>query len=270
MSKSNIEANWLRFVRSLRSVGALLIFIIIPYIAFVIIPIQFILTIVAISDIREMNRKLNNSFLNNFQSRYLTASIFKFIGSILVHVGGAMLAMLLAIGPIFDPLDILPFRIWLAPATTIFFVFGFLSMIIGSMIEVGAWDNLKTFIQDNTDLFPERMRSEIRISIDNIRSGALMWALGFLIVPIIIGWIFQLIGYFSLSNVARYGMTVEPITPISEKTPLISPVAEESHPVSTPVQESPPEDVIKFCPMCGAKVQEAAKFCGECGVKIGS
>ncbi|MFX1378867.1 MAG: zinc-ribbon domain-containing protein [Promethearchaeota archaeon] len=266
MINSNLEMNWIKFVKSLRSVGVLLIFVFIPYLAFVIIPIQFILTMIAIRDIKNMNYELNNSFLNKFYSKYLTASIVKFIGSIIVHIGAAMVAAVIAFGPIFYPLFIFPFP-GLPPAITLL-VIGFIIMIIGSSVEVGAWDNLKYFIQDNKDLFPARILNDSVTSVENLRTGAFLWALGFLIIPIIIGWIFQLVGYFGLSNVAKWGMKTEPITPVTHSYQPISPPTQEFQPVSTPTLEPQPEDIIKFCPMCGAKIAEGAKFCGECGVKL--
>ncbi len=258
MSSSNLEMKWINFVKSLRSVGVLLIFVMIPYLAFVIIPIQFILTLVALRDINNINRELNNPFLNNFRSKYLTASIVKFIGSIIVHVGGAMIAFVLAIGPIIDPFDLIPFPGWILPPTITLLVIGFVIMIIGSSVEVGAWDNLKLFIQQNKDMFPERILKDTITSVENLRSGALLWALGFLIIPILIGWIFQLVGYFGLSNVAKWGMKIEPITPVTQ----------DFQPISTPTQDPQTIDVIKFCPMCGASVAEGARYCGECGVQL--
>ncbi|MFX1438262.1 MAG: zinc ribbon domain-containing protein, partial [Promethearchaeota archaeon] len=150
----------------------------------------------------------------------------------------------------------------------ILLIIGFIIMIIGSVVEVGAWDNLKFFIQGNSKMFPERTINDIRTSVDNLRTGALMWALGFLIIPIIIGWIFQLIGYFTLSNVAKWGMKGEPITPSVQGYQPISTTTQAIQPVSTITPESEPEEVIKFCPMCGAKIPEGAKFCGECGVHL--
>ncbi|GAG64024.1 unnamed protein product, partial [marine sediment metagenome] len=84
MSISDFELKWIKFTKSLRSVGVLLIFVMIPFLAFVIIPIQFILTMVAIRDIKIINHELNDPYLKNFRSKYLAASILKFIGSIIV------------------------------------------------------------------------------------------------------------------------------------------------------------------------------------------
>jgi hypothetical protein len=268
MSNSNIEMNWLSFVKRLRSVGALLLFVMIPYFAFVIIPIQFILAIIAVRNIKNMNQELNNSFLENFYSKYLAASILKFIGSIIVHVAGAMFAVIIAFSTFFAPIYLGPYPVWLFPPAITLMVIGFIVMIVGSSIEVGAWDSLKYFIQDNSHLFAERSLGDIRSSLKNLRTGALLWALGFLIVPIIIGWILQLIGYFTLSNIAKWGIEIEKITPITQDTKPISSDTQETLIISQPTAEPQPEEIIKFCPMCGAKIPEGAKFCGECGVHL--
>ncbi|MFW9970001.1 MAG: hypothetical protein ACFFDF_07350 [Candidatus Odinarchaeota archaeon] len=268
MSSTKLELKWISFVKSLRSVGALLMFIFIPYLAFVIIPILFILAMIAIRNIKEMNHELNNSFLTNFHSKYLTASIVKFIGSIIVHVGSAMLAIFLAFGPMMNPFYPLPYPSRILPPTIILLIIGFIIMIIGSAVEVGAWDNLKLFIQDNKNMFPEKIQKDTITSVENLRTGAFLWALGFLIIPIVIGWIFQLIGYFTLSNAAKWGLEIEPITPIAQDIESIPSYPQKEQPISMVTQEDQPSEVIKFCPMCGASVQEGAKYCGECGVNL--
>ena len=258
MTISNLEMKWLNFTKSLRSVGVLLIFVMIPYLAFIIIPIQFILTMVALSDINYINHELKDPYLNSFRSRYLTASIFKLIGSMTVHVGAALISILLIIGPIQFPFYLGPFSAWIFLPAIIVFIIGFVIMIIASIIEVGAWDNLKLFIYHSKDMFPERIKYDTTTMVEKLRSGALSWALGFLIITIIIGWILQLVGYFGLSNAAERGMKIEPIAPVTQ----------HFQPISPPTQEQQPARVIEFCPMCGARVSEGASYCGECGVKI--
>ncbi len=258
MTISNLEMKWLSFTKSLRSIGVLLIFVMIPYLAFIIIPIQFILTMVALSNINYINHELKDPYLNSFRSRYLTASIFKLIGSMTVHVGALLLAIRLIIGPIFSPFYLGSFYGWIFSPAAIIFIIGFVIMIIASIIEVGAWDNLKLFIHHNKEMFPERIKYETTTKVENLRSGALSWALGFLIVTIIIGWILQLIGYFGLSNAAERGMKIEPIAPATQ----------DFQPITPPIQKQQPVRVIEFCPMCGARVSEGASYCGECGVKL--
>ena len=77
MSWSELEIKWLSFVRRLRVVGVLLIFVMIPFLAFVMIPIYFILAMVAVGDISKLNRELKDSYLQSFRSKYIAASILK-------------------------------------------------------------------------------------------------------------------------------------------------------------------------------------------------
>ena len=258
MTFSDLEMKWISFTKNLRTVGVLLIFVMIPYLAFVIIPIQFILTMVALRDINSINHELNDPYLNSFRSKYVTASIFKFIGSILVHAGAAMLAVALNVNPIYDLLYFGFLPRWIFPPLIILFIVGFVMIIIGSGVEVGAWNNLKLFIYHNKEKFPERIHYGTTTSVENLRSGALLWALGFLFITIIIGWIFQLVGYFGLSKVAKEGTKIEYITYVTQ----------DFQPISPPTQKPQPVGVIEFCPMCGASVTEGANYCGECGVKI--
>ena len=251
MSISDFDLKWIKFTKSLRTVGILLIFVIIPYLALVIIPIHFIFAMVSLRDLKNINRELNDGYLNSFYSKYLTASIFKLIGSILVHIGAAMTA-------IFSP-QFFPYSFYgLFSTTVLIFIIGFVIMIIGSGVEVGAWDNLKLFIHYNESSFPERINFDTTAKVENLRGGALSWALGFLVITIIIGWILQLVGYFGLNSVAERLIKSEPFAPVTQY----------HQPTSIPTQEQQPVGEIEFCPMCGASVAEGARYCGECGVKL--
>jgi uncharacterized membrane protein len=230
----------------------------------VILPILFILTLIAIRDIKIINQELNDSFLYNFYSKYQTATIVKFIGSIVVHLGAAMIAAVITFGfPHLLPYNGLP------PAIVLLII-GFIIMIIGSAVEVGAWENLKLFIQDHKDMFPARNFNDTISSIENLRTGAFLWALGFLIIPIAIGWIFQLIGYFTLSSSAKWGMKLEPIIPMSQNYEPISTIPQKIKQDSISPPEIELENIIKFCSTCGAKISEGAIYCGECGANLRS
>lgn len=266
MSNSDFDIKWLKFVGRLRVVGVLLIFIIIPYLAFIMIPIYFIMTMVAMGDVINLNRELKDAYLDTFRSKYILASIIKLVGSITVHVGAAMLA----VGQYFSYSFYFGFPGWFFPPSIIVFIVGFIIMIIGSAIEIGAWDNLKLFVYHKKEMFPVSIHSDTLTKVDNLRSGAVLWALGFLVVTIIIGWINQLIGYFGLSSVAERRTKVEPIayqTQVYQAPPPPSPPTPPTPP-TVPAQEPQPVTDIVFCPMCGAKVSKGALFCGECGVKL--
>jgi len=272
MSISELELKWLNFVRRLRVVGMLLIFVMIPFIAFLIIPIHFILTMVAVGDVSKLNRELKDPYLQTFRSKYIAASIIKLIGSIVVHTGAAIVAFGYFFHPIFDPyyIGMFPYSI---PPTVIVFIIGVIIMIIGSAVEIGAWNKLKLFVYHRKEIFPISINTDTINKIENLRSGAVAWALGFLGVTIIIGWINQIVGYIGLSNVAERLTMGEPIKPQTQVYQAPSPPTPPTPPTA-PLPPSPsaqePQSVtdIVFCPMCGAKVSKGAIFCAECGVKL--
>jgi hypothetical protein len=272
MSISELEIKWLNFVRRLRVVGMLLIFVMIPFIAFLIIPIHFILTMVAVGDVSKLNRELKDPYLQTFRSKYIAASIIKLIGSIVVHAGAAIVAFGYFFHPIFDPyyIGMFPYSI---PPTVIVFIIGVIIMIIGSAVEIGAWNNLKLFVYHHKEIFPVIIHTDTIYKIENLRSGAVSWVLGFLLIPIIIGWISQIIGYIGLSNVAERLTKAEPIKPQTQDYQAPSPPTPPTPPtpyipLSPSTQEPQTASEIVFCPMCGAKVSKGATFCGECGVKL--
>ncbi len=272
MSISELEIKWLNFVRRLRVVGVLLIFVIIPFLGFVMIPIYFILAMVAVGDVSKLNRELNDQFLQDFRSKYIAASICKLIGSIVVHAGALITAFRIFIYGTYSTVYF-PFYPYYIPPTIIVFVVGFIFMIIGSAVEIGAWNNLKLFVYHRKEIFPISINTDTINKIENLRSGAVAWALGFLGVTIIIGWINQIIGYIGLSNVAErltMGEPIKPQTQVYQAPPPPTPPTPPSAPLppSTSAQEPQSVTDIAFCPMCGAKVSKGATFCGECGVKL--
>lgn len=270
MSNSNLEMKWNKIGKNLRNIGGLLILIIIPYIAFVALIIQLILIIVLINDFNDINRELKNPHLDEFRSRYLTASIIKFIGAIILNVACVMLAGVLLIsfyGSYFPYMPFGPFIRFIP--IIVLFIIGFILMIVGSSIEIGAWDNLKSFITQNREMFPKMGKDAID-GVEKLRSGAMLWVLGFLIIPIVIGWIVQLIGYFTLSKIAGQKTVIskESIRAVEPQYVYVSAPTPASVPTPTPAPAQDVEDLIKFCPLCGAKVNDSGKFCGECGTQV--
>jgi uncharacterized membrane protein len=208
---------------------------------------------VSLRDIKNINRELNDGYLKSFHSKYLAASILKLFGSILVHIGAAMIA-------IFNSLS-LPYYysiFGIVFPAMIVFVIGFVFMIVGSGVEIGAWDNLNLFIHHNDALFQQRISSDTTTKVETLRSGARLWTLGFFVVTIVIGWIVQIIGYFGLISAAESALKHEEMVPATQYY----------QPNSPPTQEQKPVAKKEFCAMCGASIAEEASYCANCGVKI--
>ena len=122
-------------------------------------------------------------------------------------------------------------------------------------------------IVENREQFP-KMGNEAIDGVEKLKSGALLWVLGFLIVPIVIGWIFQLIGYFTLGKIAEGEPVISKqpdLVPKPQPTYISAP-AHVAAPAPVPVQEL--ADLIKFCPLCGAKLNKSGIYCGECGTRV--
>lgn len=266
MSNSSLEKKWYGFGKYILIVSILWVFILIPYLAFGIIVLQFIFINLALNEIKKINRQLNNPNLEQFYTKCITGNIIKLIGLIILNIGAAMITGFFVLGPLgpFGPLVFLSIIILL--------IIGFIIMIIASSIEMRGWEELGSFFLQNKAMFPNKVAKDVIDGVDNLRSGTLSWALGFLIIPIIIGWIYQMVGYFKLATlnklVPKKGIQPTP-TPEPQPTPISELQASltfESQPSPTSAQE--PRDIIKFCPLCGAKIEQGTRFCGECGAQI--
>ncbi|MFX1313160.1 MAG: zinc ribbon domain-containing protein [Promethearchaeota archaeon] len=259
MFNSTLEEKWNGFGKYISVVAILWIFILIPYLAFGIVVLQFIFINLALNEIKNINSELKNPNLEQFYLKCLTGNIIKLIGLIILNIGAVMLigyftfARLDRFGP-FSP--IIPVGPILLRSIIILLIIGFIIMIIASSIEMRGWDELNRFLIQNKAIFPNKIAKDVIEGADNLRSGTLSWALGFLLVPIIIGWIYQMIGFFKLANI-KYLASKEVIQPSA--MPRLEPIP-------TPIQDQ--KDTINFCPLCGAKLKAGGKFCGECGAKI--
>ncbi len=272
MSSSNLEMKWNELGKKFRYIGGLFILIIIPYIAFAALIIQLIMIFLVINDLNDINRELKNPQLTEFRSRYLTTSIIKFAGAFILHLAWTMMVGLIYLRSyqIFFPHPILPPVLRFVP-TIVLFIIGFVLMIVGSSIEMGAWDNLKTYFIQNRELFPNNNGKVAIDGTEKLKNGNILWVLGFLFIPIIIGWIFHISGYFKISKIAQQDLIIskEPIKVVEPQYAYVSAPANTSSPVSKPISAPVQniEDDVKFCPLCGARVREG-KYCGECGTQV--
>ena len=119
--------------------------------------------------------------------------------------------------------------------------------IIAAAIEMGAWSSFESFFRQNATMFPANISRESEEGSHYLRNSALMYILGFLLVTLLIGWIFQIIGYFKLAKLDKIS-----------STPMTKPTAQ-------PSSTTPSSANVQYCPNCGADVTGAGKFCGACG-----
>jgi len=257
MSNSNLEMNWISFGKKIRIVAIFWIFILIPYFAFLVVCVQFIFIVIALNEIKNINRQLSNLNLGRFFSKCLAGNIIKVIGLIVVNVGGLMIIggfLSRRFNYFFLYYGFFSFNFtWMYPTLTAVVVVGFIFTIIGCGIEKGAWDNLNIFLSQNSKMFPVRIAIDTTEGTIKLSRAALLWALGFLIIPIIIGWISYIIGYFRLAKFSIWA-------PAMQVPPSIAP---KSRPKLTPVLET--RSPIKYCPHCGSELDEEGRYCGICG-----
>ncbi|NVM56452.1 MAG: zinc-ribbon domain-containing protein, partial [Candidatus Helarchaeota archaeon] len=278
MSSSKLEMEWKSFGNYILIVAIFGIFILIPYVAFGALVIQFIFICIAINEIKKINRQLNNPDLEKFRSRWLAASIIKLIALIVINVGGSMIPFAIVfsgVRPIIAPF--IPGPAWLFLPIIVLFIVGFGLAIIGSAIERDAWEDFKNFLVKNKEMFPDNVFKNAFESADKLRNGALLWILGFLFITIIIGWIYQIIGYFKLANFKKWTptMKMEPIpAPQPQATPIPAPIKKRTmrmEPIPAPQPQPTPNPApvkirtMKYCPSCGSELVGEEKYCAYCG-----
>lgn len=212
----------------------------------------------ALGDIKALNFELFDTNLELFRKNYIRGFIYSLISIIFVVGGAIVLGINLGIPPVADEFYIIGL-----PITISIMVIGLILFMVSAAVEMKAWENLKIYFMTNKALFPEHIRSELVDGSEYLRSGALSWALGIFIIPAIVGWILQAVGFFKLAKLDNL-THFESIEKQAKKT--ISKVQS----VTPDVVTQPEFDTItsNFCPNCGSKLDEDVKFCPVCGSQI--
>lgn len=198
----------------------------------------------ALKSIKNILIQRGNKHLFEFRSKFISAYIISFFGIFLMGVGIFAFVMLL----IFT---------WWKPAlfALIPIILGLILLIIGSVFEMKAWENLNVFFKDNRQMFPEHIVSDAIDGADKLRVGNLLMIFSFLVIPGIIGWIFKANGYFKLASL---------------KNLMLQPTRQVVRPQQV-MQAEPPKTIIetgKFCPHCGTKIKQGASYCPGCGYAL--
>lgn len=276
MSDNEFYRLWNEFGRNMNLVAILTLLSLVTGITgFVAIIFIFI----ALGNIKLINNKVKNLYLYDFRKKMISAFVMKLI-SIFLLVGGIVGIVFstyfwFGTEPIGYPTVVINIILSSAPA-----LIGLILFIVGFSTEMKAWENLKLYITENRSLFPEHVASDIIDGAEKLRTAALMYALFFLGVTLIIGFILQIIGFFKLAkfnNVPSIGYLNAPRIPVAPQMPTapsapIAPQAPEAPYSSPATNDSNVNRVVglrpKFCPNCGAEIQEGGGFCPDCGSSI--
>jgi len=212
--------------------------------------IALIFIFIALGNIKKVNFLLNSASLEQFRSRYIRGFILRLVGIFIILTGGVNIAVYF----IFMPFAI---SFWTTLSLSIILLSaGLIFILVGVSSEIKAWKNLKVFFENNSSLFPSELSSELIDGCDKLKKGTLLSALGFLVIPGIIGFIFQVIGFFKLAKLNTLSEFDAPKEPKPVEQAYVPKLASEI------------ESSINFCPSCGSRLSGKGKFCALCGSEI--
>ena len=240
MSEINLDAEMVNFRKFILIVGILTIVTFVPYAGLAAIILLFI----SITIIRRINNQFKSPYLEEFRSKLIPALVLWIIANIFQSIFTSGIQYL-------GWFALIPFGI-----STVL-------IIIAGAFEMNAYANLKTFFEQNTDAFRDHDVGDLIEGSDKLRTAGLMHVLNFLIVPLFIGWIFQIIGFFTMGTLKTPEQRKQTMSQKPEPTPK-----EVAEPTPEPVEEVPTPEGSKFCPNCGAEVKGEGNFCSECGSSI--
>ncbi len=211
--------------------------------------IAMIFVFIAMGCLKRANYTLNNSLLHEFRSKYIRGFISRICGMVVLITGVVNIFFFFFFSTSF------PIYISLY-LPIILMISGLVLIYVGVAAEMKAWKNLKIFFKNNFKMFPADISEEAIKGCDKLKTGTLLSSLWFLIVPAIIGFIYQVKGYFMLATLNKLSTYDAP-----ESSEL-----QTALPKPQPVNNL--ERKIKFCPNCGVKLSALGNFCALCGTEI--
>jgi hypothetical protein len=155
---------------------------VVSYISIIIILIYIIYLILALGNINNAAKALNNQDLFIFRSRIITALVLTLIGFIFFTIGITGI-LAIAYGP--HPEQWQGYVVF-----GLLILIGIIVLIIALIMEILGWSSLRRFFKSNRSMFPEAI-------IKNADTACLLLMLG--IIPII-GPLLRIVGYFMLSQ----------------------------------------------------------------------
>ncbi|MFX1316507.1 MAG: hypothetical protein ACFE9T_11625 [Promethearchaeota archaeon] len=217
--------------------------------------IAVIFIFIAMGCLKRANYTLNNSSLHEFRSKYIRGFILRICGLVVLIIGVVNIIFFFFFSTSFPFHISLPSYISLS-LPIILIMSGLVLIYVGVAAEMKAWKNLKIFFENNFKMFPADISEEAIKGCDKLKTGTLLISLWFLIVPAIIGFIYQVKGYFMLAGLNKLSSYD---TPESSELQIALP---------TPQPVNNFERKINFCPNCGAKLSVLGNFCALCGSEI--
>lgn len=213
--------------------------------------IALIFMFIALGNIKKASVQLNDSYLMEFRSKYISSFILGLIGGPIIAIGIIMI--------VFSAINLfLPFDWIIISAGITIVIIGLAFVIISGVLQMRAWEKFKLFLVEYGDMFPKRITDDAINGADKLKTAALMYLLGFLVITLIIGFILQVVGYFKLAKFNMLDLSYK-----SKSEPLQVP------PKQTYQQQvTVPTDTPKFCPACGARLSGEGRYCALCGSEI--
>ena len=279
LSPMDVNNKFYEVGKYIRVVAIATILSIFPFITFAGMVLTFIFVIIASVHMLAINRQLKDVILGEFRSKWLKGVIIRIIGIFIINVCFGIVLTMISRRGIIGITELIttgwafpyprPALVLLIGVGVTLFI-GFILVIVGSSKEMGAWRLFSNFLKENENLFPKVISANAMEGAEKCRTGALMFALSFLIITPIIGYIFQAIGYFKIASFIKLGEPYPDLKPVqSQSVPISKPKLipkPKSEPESITIASS--ENIINFCPLCGEKVPPNAKFCGLCGSSL--
>ena len=186
MSDINLKRNFQKFGRCIHTLA---IFMILSFpFPFLIIGI-LVLMGKLLKNIKNIDLILNNKNLLEFYTKYKYSAVLRVIG--LLFTTGSITAFIFALR---NPLFFNPWYILIILICSIMILFA------GSVSEAKAWEELRCFFEENANLFPREVSNDSIDGCSKLRKGSLIYHLWFLVIPILIGYGFQVKGFFKLSK----------------------------------------------------------------------
>ena len=256
MSQEQILKDFGEFGKYIYYIALCILLALIPYVGIVMIFVELYYIIKALGVIKRINLTLQNPNLEEFRRRIILGFIIAIVGTIIsVIVMISFFVMLVGFSR-----GITPYAMY----GVIFAFVGilFLVMIIAGYFQLKAWENLNIFFTENQQMFPPHLARDAIDGTKNLKTAATCMMLFFLIITGIIGFIFQILGYFNLGRLRELELGQYQ----ASGAPSYSPTPAYGSPSPPPVSQSGTPS--NFCHVCGEKLRQGVKFCPKCGSEI--